>query len=392
MDVSQHTTLLASLQREFAVVEAQIQSAGRVTPGVYATVQKLQNMVTTIIEPAIIESHAADQLLVLTVFREIVACDAVYKKFVNGDKAAAETALKSVKTEFDHCGGTVEGLKEKYSKCLDDRDVLVRHNNTVCCQEFALCSSPTGYGDCEIVKLEQGFVGCDYKAMTAMECFAQARALVTPLSGYFASQGKKYDAVRYECAKFSAATKAKIAECDYLQEAVNAKVRQTNDFGVRFNEAARGTEDACRHTCAEYKECRSKTVNAYLEAVGPCETTSSYGGGDCVKNREADRKSEWETTQTIACMLKHYCEGGHFSEDNLEDCKASISSYHLAVSYPKIPDEMPCEIPDCGNCPGCDECVGRPYYSYETPCYATPMAEAPSCMEEPECPEWCAQN
>ena len=44
----------------------------------------------------------------------------------------------------------------KFAKCLDDRDVLVRHNNTVCCQEFAICSSPTGYGDCEVVKLEQG--------------------------------------------------------------------------------------------------------------------------------------------------------------------------------------------------------------------------------------------
>jgi hypothetical protein len=389
VEVSQRETPLAALQSEFAAVESQIKSAGKITPGVYATVQKLQSMVTSIIEPAIVESHAADQLLVLTVFREVIACDAQYKKFLNGDKAKAQTALSTVKTEFDHCGGTVEELKEKYAKCLDDRDVLVRHNNTVCCQEFAICSSPTGYGDCEIVKLEQGFAGCDYKTMTGEECFARARAMVAPLQGYFAGQDKKYEAVRYECAKFSAATKAKIAECSYLQEAVNAKVQETNAFGEQFNDAARTTEQNCRQACAEYKECRTKTVAAYLQVVGPCETTSSYGGGDCVKNRESDRKNEWETTQTIACLLKHYCDGGHFDEKNVEDCKASISSYHLAVSYPKVPDEIPCEIPDCGSCPGCDECLDRPYYAYETPCYATPTDEAPTCVEQPECPEWC---
>mmetsp|Transcript_81922 Transcript_81922/g.219139 ORF Transcript_81922/g.219139 Transcript_81922/m.219139 type:complete len:756 (+) Transcript_81922:83-2350(+) len=150
VDVSSHEqSPLGALQAQFAAVEQQIKTAGRITPGVYSTVQKLQKMVTSIIEPAILESHAADQLLVLTVFREIISCDATYQKFLKGDKMAALAALKGVKTEFDHCGGSVEELKEKFAKCMDDRDVLVRHNNTVCCQEFAICSSPTGYGDCE---------------------------------------------------------------------------------------------------------------------------------------------------------------------------------------------------------------------------------------------------
>jgi len=75
-----------------------------------------------------------------------------------------------------------------------------------------------------------------------------------------------------------------------------------------------------------------------------------------------------------------------------KNCKSLIDSYHLAITYPKVPEEMPCVIPDCGECPGCDECLDRPYYQYETPCYATPVGEAPACMEEPECPEWCAQK
>ena len=160
--------------------------------------------------------------------------------------------------------------------------------------------------------------------------------------------------------------KAKVAECAYLQEAVNAKVHETNEFAEQFNDAARATEQNCKKACAEYKECRAKTVAAYLKVVGPCEADNAYGsGGDCVKNREADRKSEWEATQIISCLLKHYCESGKFVEDELDTCKSLIDSYHLAITYPKVPEEIPCVIPECGECPGCDECLDRPYYQYE---------------------------
>mmetsp|Transcript_18748 Transcript_18748/g.41592 ORF Transcript_18748/g.41592 Transcript_18748/m.41592 type:complete len:404 (-) Transcript_18748:93-1304(-) len=390
VEVSSHEqSPLAALQSEFAAVEAEIKSAGKITPGVYATVQKLQSMVTSIIEPAIVESHAADQLLVLTVFREIISCDATYTKFVNGDKMAALTALKSVKTEFDHCGGTVEELKAKFAKCLDDRDVLVRHNNTVCCQEFAICSSPTGYGDCEVVKLEQGFAGCDYKAMTGEECFAHARSLVEPLSGYFQNQDKKYEAVRFECAKFSAATKAKVAECAYLQEAVNAKVSETNDWAERFNQGGEAFAGKCAQRCSDYKTCRKEKETQYLKITGPCESGDYAAGNGCVMNREQDRRNEWESTQLIKCMLQHYCEGGHFDEDLLEKCKKQIKSCHLVIDYPKVPELIPCEIPTCEACPGCDECLDRPYYQYETPCYSNGPANGCVSVEKPECPGWC---
>jgi len=51
---------------------------------VYETIKKLLRMVDKIIDPAIAEGRATDQLLVLTVFREIITCDAVYKKFLDG--------------------------------------------------------------------------------------------------------------------------------------------------------------------------------------------------------------------------------------------------------------------------------------------------------------------
>jgi len=380
---------VAALKKEFQLVEQQIKQQGKITPGVYSTVQKLSQMISSIIEPNIEEAHAADQLLLNVVFSEISMCDAKYKKFVNGKLKKGQMAMATVKTEFDHCGGTVEQLKEKYEKCLNERDVLVRHNNTVCCQEFAMCSSATGYGDCEHVKLQEGFVGCDYKSHSGQECFAAVKGMVAPLEGYFKGQDAKYEAIRHECQKFTAATKAKVAECSYLQEAVNAKVKETNEMGREVNEAGEALTRDSHDECAEYQQCRQTTEAAYVKLVGPCATGAYDAGGDCVKNREADRHNEWQATQLIKCMLDHYCQGGEFKDELLEQCKASISSYHLSLIYHKVPELLPCEIPTCPTCPGCDECVDRPYYQYETPCYGQPLGDAPVCVEQGECPEWC---
>jgi hypothetical protein len=374
------------------LVESEIKQAGRVTPGVYATILKLKSMVDGIIEPAILEGHATDQLLIMTVYREILECDAAYKRFVSGHLKHAESAINIVKGEWTGCSGNVEHLKQKYSECLDHRDILVQHNNTVCCQEFAVCSDPTGYGDCEYVKLDEGFVGCDYKKNTAQECFAQAKRLVEPLRGYFAGEDRKYEELRAQCQKFSAAVRSKIAECSYLAEAVNAKVADTNALGTEVDKAGLELGREAKRACAEYKACRDRRHAAYFQVVGPCESNAYGSGGSCVKNREADRKKEWASTQTIKCMLQHYCDGGHFDEALLEKCQASISTYSLAINYPKLPELMPCVEAECPTCPGCDECLDRPYYQYDIPCVGTPLAPEPVCVEEGECPEWCMSH
>mmetsp|Transcript_10736 Transcript_10736/g.25616 ORF Transcript_10736/g.25616 Transcript_10736/m.25616 type:complete len:623 (-) Transcript_10736:88-1956(-) len=380
---------VTALRAEFAAVQAQVKQAGRVTPGVYETVRKLLSMVDTIITPAIQESHASDQLLVHVLANEIVACDAMYKGFLEGEKKAAEHALTTVKTEFEGCAGSVESLKARYNKCLDDRDVLVRHNNTICCQEHAICSRHSGYGDCETIKLDQGFHGCDYRTHSGQECFASAKAAMAPLEGYFARQDAAFEKVRFECSKFNAAVRAKIAECAYLAEAVNAKVSEANDAAAEHNAAGRKAAEVCKQRCAEYQSCRKSTEQKYKEVIGPCESTEAYGSGNCVKGREQDRHREWQATQEIGCMLRHYCKGGTFKEEDLESCKTEIATEHLVIEYPPVPELLPCLVTECEECPGCDECLDRPYYQYEQPCYHPQPAAETVCVEEGECPDWC---
>mmetsp|Transcript_54109 Transcript_54109/g.118601 ORF Transcript_54109/g.118601 Transcript_54109/m.118601 type:complete len:399 (-) Transcript_54109:65-1261(-) len=377
---------LKALQTQLAMVEHTVKAAGKVTPGVYETVKKMKNMVEQVIEPAIVDAHNADQELIYVTFKEIVAEDTQYRSFVDTVIAEGWKILNSTKSKWTTCGVDVEVLKSRFSECLDHRDSLVQHNNTVCCQEYAMCPHD---GDCEVVKLDQAHVGCDYKSRHPEECVAHAQKLISSLKGYFQEQDERFEALHEQCTKFNAAVKAKVAECAYLQEAVNAKVAEVLQITEEINGGGQKMMNDSKQRCIDYKIGRKTKEAQYLSVAGPCEQGDYASGNGCVMNREADRRNEWESTQLIKCMLEHYCQGGKFDEELLEKCKKEIHSCHLVIDYPRVPELIPCEIPECESCPGCDECLDRPYYQYQTPCYAGPPAEGCVAVEKPECPGWC---
>eukprot|EP00451_Oxyrrhis_marina_P001313 CAMPEP_0204264190 /NCGR_PEP_ID=MMETSP0468-20130131/8846_1 /ASSEMBLY_ACC=CAM_ASM_000383 /TAXON_ID=2969 /ORGANISM="Oxyrrhis marina" /LENGTH=465 /DNA_ID=CAMNT_0051239029 /DNA_START=22 /DNA_END=1419 /DNA_ORIENTATION=+ len=379
---------ISALEQEFQMVQEQIRMSGRVTPGVYATVRKLAALVETVIEPNILESHATDQMLVDMVVGEISVCGATYQRFADGKFKQDQLAIWASMTEFKGCGGTIVEIKEKFGQCLDDRDAILKRNITACCQAHEICAND--YGNCENVKLEAGFAGCDYRTHSGEECFRAVRGLISPLEGYFRQADEKYEALRAQCELYGAATKAKFAECMYLQEAVNSQVEHANELGLQINtDGSVVAKDAIIH-CVMMDECYDAAVAQYNTTVGPCEATGDYGsGGDCVKNREADRHAEWTSVQVIKCMLDHYCEGGQFKEDLLKECQESITTYKLEIDYRGIPAKVDCIDIDVPMGEAVDNCVDRPYDIYDIPCEPTPMAEAPVCVEDGECPEWC---
>jgi len=305
--------------------------------------------------------------------------------------------------------GSVEHLKARFKKCLDERDALVQHNNTICCQEHALCTRNTAqYGECENVKLARGFVGCDYRSRSGSECFGHAVKLISELQGYFKAQDMKFEGLKHMCAKFEAGVKAKVAECSYLQQAVNAKVGETNKVAMDIKTGNIQAVKNCKDRCKQYHMCRAKTTAMFKKTVGPCNgeydcpnctavmrsgklvKSAHMVGGKCVFNREVDRYNECEAVKAISCMLNHYKSGGRFDAKLLTLCQKKISGQcALNMKYPKAPPMIKCEVSNCKDCPGCGECVDRPYYQYETPCYAKPPPVPTSCMEKPECPGWC---
>mmetsp|Transcript_19391 Transcript_19391/g.46710 ORF Transcript_19391/g.46710 Transcript_19391/m.46710 type:complete len:421 (+) Transcript_19391:59-1321(+) len=379
---------LVAVQSEFAQVEKVIQRSG-VTPEVLATVKKLLGMVTDIIEPAIQEAHGSDGLLVLTVFREIIDCDARYSHFLSGNKKTSELGINSLREKWQDTLVKVMQMKEDFTACETSRNLALQRNSTACCAAYSAC--PASSGDCEVVKLQHGFAGCDYKASSGVECFEQAKAMVSPLLGYFQNQDKRYEEAAAQCTKTSSEAGAKVNECEYLNEAVNAKVSEANDLAQSVNETSVAVVGTCQKMCDDYTQCRSKAEDAYARTVGPCEANEDGVGGECVKNREVDRKNEWDTTQTIKCMLTHYCEGGKFDEELLAKCKTEIETDHLEIVYPKVPPRTPCSVEEPQSIPETDEVPVTPWVN-QNECAQLPEPEAPACFEEGECPEWCEQQ
>lgn len=382
-----------TLQNEFELMQQQIRTAGRITPGVYATVQKLSHMVATIIEPSILEAHASDQMLVDLLFSEITMCDATYSKFTMGKRKQSLAELAAEALEVKKSEDALAFKKQQYTKCLDDRDFLVARNSTVCCQATLACPGD-GYGDCDRVKLSEGFVGCDYKANTGEECFKNAKALVSPLEGYFAKNHMTYIRLQSECTNFDTALKAKFSECNYLLEAVNSHVNDINGVGSQVGNHSSDVAAEIIIQCASYDECHANTTAAYNKTVGPCardQKEGEYGvdQGACVMAREHDRKQEWDSTQIIKCMLDHYCAGGNFEEQLLEECKKSITNYHLAIRYPEVLPPLDCDDGVFPDVLPADSCVDRPYDQFLGPCESLPLESAPMCVESGECPDWC---
>jgi len=255
------------------------------------------------------------------VYKEIEACDEVYTQYLDQTIERGWEILNKTEKNIVTCTGDVQKLKASFAKCLDDRDLIIQHNNTVCCQEYAMCPHE---GDCEVVKLDQAYVGCDYKTRSHEECWAHAQTLISSLKGYFEEQDTRFERLRSQCTEFNAATKAKIAECAYLQEAVNSKVQEANELVEEFREQSQAFSDKSKDQCKTYMMCRKTKEAQYVQVAGPCEKGDYAAGDGCVMNREQDRKNEWDATQLIKCMLEHYCQGGKFDEELLEKCKLSI--------------------------------------------------------------------
>jgi hypothetical protein len=74
-----------------------------------------------------------------------------------------------------------------------------------------------------------------------------------------------------------------------VQESVNAKVSETNEWAERFNNGGEAFSQSCAQRCAEYKTCRKEKETQYVKITGPCESGDYAAGNGCVMNREQVR-------------------------------------------------------------------------------------------------------
>ena len=66
-----------------------------------------------------------------------------------------------------------------------------------------------------------------------------------------------------------------MAECAYLQSAVNAKVGEANELAEEVNRGGEEAQHQCAAKCQEYNECRATKEETYATVCGPCAWDAS---------------------------------------------------------------------------------------------------------------------
>jgi hypothetical protein len=310
---------VATLKQQFHELQMQVKAGAEVTPGVKDTIEKMIDMVTTKIEPAINDAHAADQENLNTQMEAIATLNDMLESDVADLNQQADNVRKLIDDEqaaaaaWDSAASLFTATQNHYLAVYDNQ-------TDTCCQK-----DNSAVLDVQYVP---AYVECDYTIPAGATCSKRARAAVsaivtTPftdglvlyrklvgecasLTADLAAADKDTDAKHLDCGRKKLAEKA----ASELAAKEQARVQKQWDMTISYYNS--------NYTAMNTKYQKTKAV---------------------VKTQEADRKSEWEATQQIKCMLKAYEAGGTFDEATAEGCKEGIE-VKLDIGYPVEVQQM----------------------------------------------------
>merc|ERR1711934_387705 len=310
---------VSTLKHQFHELQMQLKDGAKVTPGVKDTIDKMIDMVTDEIEPAINDAHAADQETLNVKMSAIAELNAGLESDVELLHGEADTVRKLIDDQqaaaaaWDSAASLFTQTQNNYHHTYDDQ-------TDRCCQK-----DNSAVLDVEYVP---AYVECDYTVPAGATCSKRARdavsAIVTTpftdglvlyrklvgecasLTADLAAADKDTDAKHLDCGRKKLAEKA----ASELASKEQARVQKQWDMTISYYNS--------NYTAMNTKYQKTKAV---------------------VKTQEADRKSEWEATQQIKCMLKAYEAGGTFDEATAEGCKEGIE-VKLDIGYPVEVQQM----------------------------------------------------
>merc|ERR1712072_1190661 len=277
---------VSTLKHQFHELQMQLKDGAKVTPGVKDTIDKMIDMVTDEIEPAINDAHAADQETLNVKMSAIAELNAGLESDVELLNGEADTVRKLIDDQTDRC-------------CQKDNSAVL---------------------DVEYVP---AYVECDYTVPAGATCSKRARDAVSAIvTTPFTDGLALYRKLLGECAQLTqdladadSDTDAKIDDCQKKKLAEDAASK------LAASEQAR------------VQKQWDETI-AYYNGNYTAKNTDYHHHKAIVVTQETDRKSEWEATQQIKCMLEAYKEGGQFDDATADACKEGIV-VNLDIGYPE---------------------------------------------------------
>mmetsp|Transcript_24405 Transcript_24405/g.59219 ORF Transcript_24405/g.59219 Transcript_24405/m.59219 type:complete len:384 (-) Transcript_24405:92-1243(-) len=363
-------TPIAAIQKQLATLEVAVKKSGKVTPGVYKNVQRLLRMVEDVIEPAIIKAHAADHTL-------------------------GELRLKAVrdispdfKAVADAAGKTQDQLDVAVNSTLAvEANTSVSTAHTMCdSAELAAKTATNAIADMQkrryyYSELSRAFVECDLHSSDASTCWQNTLALVVEFNGTFIQLAQDYE----EAKEFhrSAESKATQSEHDCITQCDKA-----NELLQQYNSSVTKHNDTCQDAPGKYRKSYNDVLGRYNTSVANFKSATLD-----IAERVKDRKNEWTSTQTIKCMLQHYCVTGQLEVARIESCKGGINTTFLNLTWGPPPPPPPPPIINCTEVAPLPALICNKTTPIPNPDPPVPDPPEPCTVIETHTgvgPEWCA--
>jgi hypothetical protein len=320
------TSSVQGLQKQFHELQVQLKgkSGMQITPGVKKTIDTMVGMITGEIQPAIKQAAVADQGLVdakMQAVHDLNEVSASTKQLLVGranDLRAEISSHNKLAKEWKAQADAYVAQIAKYEKTVAEK------TKTCCLKQDA------GVPDIEYTP---AYFVCDYTKFSGDQCIADAdKELKHHVAKKLLAASDEYQGLKAKCTQLTADVKSNRADLD----AKNGKCDSTaSNCRAKASIVASDKPELEK----DWANAKSEYERDWGKRKGDYQKTEQL-----VKSNEADRAQEWDSTQTIKCMLKNYQAGGKFDSASQKKCEQGISHAHLAMKYPKLPAALKWDI------------------------------------------------
>lgn len=304
------------LQTEFAQLQQKLGSSTKITPGVYAVIQKMISNIADVVEPGIKDAHNTDQELLRA---RNDAIEEVNKQGKITRELLKERASK-LRTSIDDHNYYVSMLHDTakaYEESITTYEVSVLKKTNTCCRKQVAAVPDVEY--------TPSYATCNYAVNSAAECVKAAhRGMNARIEDKFKTSDKEYESAKQECHDLTHKLKA-------ITYDLNEKKISCSEYSKSAKEQNDIINTDLPALSSEWNNAKSSYTSDYNSEVRKFTRTKGE-----VQGRATVRKKEWRSTQEIKCMLKNYLKGGGFNGASLKTCKESTTTAHLNAKIPVI--------------------------------------------------------
>jgi len=305
------------------------------------SVKTIQNLLVKTMMPKIIAAHKSDQTQLNRLIVEIKKCGSTKVSALKKAKPANAVYASNSRLHQKCRNGEAVLLASKKA-CMQQQ--RAKYNEKILrCKYFATVSRQYGTQKANgaIVKkagaeTTEGYI----KRISSTICGNHVHGSKGQKSakggwggGLPNSMLDKYLKAKQKCTDAKQAHANKVKECKRKLHNYNVKKGKCNQFQGLMDSNSCKAAVMAKDACEAYSGCYYSKRAAYLVFQRRAIT------------EETDRKAEWRGLKRMECLIKSFADG-KVSGKEVDTCKkASHSTKHLKLNYPKIPALTKCALP-----------------------------------------------